>query len=213
MLTPQENTKRTQALMETAPVIPVLVVENAAFAQGLAGALVRGGLPVLEVTLRTPAALDAIEAMTHVTGGIVGAGTVLTPSDVAAAKEAGAQFAVSPGVTDELLHAAAAADLPLLAGAVTASEVMALLSKGYQTAKFFPAGSSGGPSAIKDLNAPLPAMKFCPTGGVSPTNATDYLSLPNVACVGGSWVAPKDAIAAQDWDRIEELASQAAQLG
>ncbi|WP_049645333.1 bifunctional 4-hydroxy-2-oxoglutarate aldolase/2-dehydro-3-deoxy-phosphogluconate aldolase [Candidatus Rhodobacter oscarellae] len=211
-MTPEENNARTLEIMRKAPVIPVLVVEDAATASPLAKALVAGGLPVLEVTLRTPAALDAIRAMAEVPGGIVGAGTVLSAADVAAAKAAGATFAVSPGATPALLEACAAADLPLLAGAVTASEVMALLERGYQTGKFFPAGSSGGAAALKGLGAPLPQMTFCPTGGVSPGNAADYLKLANVACVGGSWVAPKDMVAAGDWAGIEALARDAAGL-
>jgi 2-dehydro-3-deoxyphosphogluconate aldolase/(4S)-4-hydroxy-2-oxoglutarate aldolase len=178
----------------------------------LAEALVAGGLPVLEVTLRTPAALEAIKAMAEVPGGIVGAGTVLTSADARAAREAGARFAVSPGATPALLEACADEELPLLAGAVTASEVMALLERGYRTGKFFPAGTSGGAPALKALSSPLPQMTFCPTGGVSLANAPDYLSLPNVACVGGSWVAPKDLVAAGDWAGIEALARDAAAL-
>ena len=178
----------------------------------LAAALVAGGLPVLEVTLRTEAALDAIRAMAAVPGGIVGAGTVLNQRDAEAAKSAGAGFAVSPGATPGLLEACAALDLPLLAGAVTASEVMALLERGYRTAKFFPAGTSGGAPALKALAAPLPQMTFCPTGGVSLANAPGYLALPNVACVGGSWVAPQELIAAGDWAQIEALAREAATL-
>jgi 2-dehydro-3-deoxyphosphogluconate aldolase/(4S)-4-hydroxy-2-oxoglutarate aldolase len=212
MLTAEQNNAMTLEIMQAAPVIPVLVIEDAAQARPLAEALVAGGLPVLEVTLRTPAALEAIKAMAEVPGGIVGAGTVLTSADARAAREAGARFAVSPGATPALLEACADEELPLLAGAVTASEVMALLERGYRTGKFFPAGTSGGAPALKALSSPLPQMTFCPTGGVSLANAPDYLSLPNVACVGGSWVAPKDLVAAGDWAGIEALARDAAAL-
>ena len=211
-MTPREISRDTLALCRRAPVIPVLVVEDADHAAALAQALVSGGLPVLEVTLRTPAALDVIREMARVDGGVVGAGTVLTPQDVEAAKAAGAKFAVSPGATDHLLDAVEAHDLPLLPGAATATEAMQLLERGYSVQKFFPAEASGGAPALKAIGAPLPQITFCPTGGVSPSNVADYLSLENVACVGGSWVAPKDAMAAGDWTRIETLASQAAAL-
>jgi 2-dehydro-3-deoxyphosphogluconate aldolase/(4S)-4-hydroxy-2-oxoglutarate aldolase len=190
----------------------VLVIEDASTAGALAQALVAGGLPVLEVTLRTPAALDAIRAMADVPGGIVGAGTLLTPEDVAAAKAAGAQFGVAPGATDRLLDACEAADLPLLPGAATASEAMALLERGYTVQKFFPAEANGGVPALKAIGAPIPQVRFCPTGGVSLKNAPEYLALSNTLCVGGSWVAPKDAVASGDWARIEELARAAAAL-
>ena len=212
MLNGDSNTQLTREIMDKAPVIPVLVLKDAAMAEPLAEALVAGGLPVLEVTLRTEAALDAIRAMSQVPGGIVGAGTVLSRADVEAAKDAGATFAVSPGATPTLIDACAACDLPLLAGAVTASEVMALLERGYRTAKFFPASSSGGAAALKALAAPLPQMTFCPTGGISASTATDYLSLPNVACIGGSWVAPGDLMARGDWSGIEALARTASHL-
>jgi len=212
MLTPEQNTIATRDIMALAPVIPVLVVDDPASAQALAKALVAGGLPALEVTLRTASALDAIDAMAGVAGGTVGAGTVLTAADAKAAKDAGAQFAVSPGATPDLLSACADLDLPLLAGAVTASEIMALLAQGYRTAKFFPAATSGGAGALKSLAAPLPQMTFCPTGGIGADDAAAYLGLPNVACVGGSWVAPKKLVAASDWGGIEALARDAAAL-
>lgn len=196
-----------------APIIPVLVVEDAATAAPLAEALVAGGLPALEVTLRTPAALDAIRAMAAVPGGHVGAGTLVTPEDVRAAKAAGATFGVSPGATDALIAACEAEDLPLLAGAATASEAMRMLERGYDMLKFFPAEASGGAPALKAIGGPLPQISFCPTGGVSPQNAETYLSLPNVSCAGGSWVAPKDLIANADWAGIETLARDAAGLG
>jgi 2-dehydro-3-deoxyphosphogluconate aldolase/(4S)-4-hydroxy-2-oxoglutarate aldolase len=211
-MTPQHASLRAREIAALAPIIPVLVVEDAAHAQPLAMALVAGGLPALEVTLRTPAALDVIREMAKVPGGVVGAGTLLTPADVQAAKEAGAQFGVSPGATDRLLAACEEADLPLLPGAATASEAMRLLERGYTMLKFFPAEASGGAPALKAIGAPIPQIAFCPTGGVSMKNANDYLSLPNVLCAGGSWVAPKDAVESGDWTRIESLAREAAAL-
>ena len=151
--------------------------------------------------------------MAAVPGGAVGAGTLLTPADVKAAKAAGATFGVSPGATDELLAAAEAEGLPMLPGAATATEAMRLLSRGYDMLKFFPAEASGGAPALKSLASPLPQITFCPTGGVSPGNAMDYLSLPNVICAGGSWVAPSDLVAKGDWAGIEALARDAAKLG
>ncbi|WP_305969835.1 MULTISPECIES: bifunctional 4-hydroxy-2-oxoglutarate aldolase/2-dehydro-3-deoxy-phosphogluconate aldolase [unclassified Mameliella] len=211
-MTPQDASQSNEALCRIAPVIPVLVVDDVATARPLAEALVAGGLPVLEVTLRTPVALDAIREMAKVEGGIVGAGTLLTPQDVAAAKEAGAKFGVSPGATDRLLQACEDADLPLLPGAATSSEAMRLLERGYSVQKFFPAEANGGVPALKSIGAPIPQVRFCPTGGVSPSNAPDYLALSNTLCVGGSWVAPKDAVAKGDWARIEDLARKAAAL-
>ena len=203
---------RTREICAMAPIVPVLVVDDAAQARPLAEALVAGGLPALEVTLRTPAALDAIHAMAQVPGGVVGAGTLITPADVRAAKEAGAQFGVSPGATDALVAACEAEGLPLLPGAATASEAMRLLEQGYNMQKFFPAEAAGGAPALKAIGAPLPQIKFCPTGGVSARNAGDYLSLPNVICAGGSWVAPKQMVLDGDWMGIEKLAREAAQL-
>jgi len=211
-MTPEDASRQTADLCRLAPVIPVLVIDDAGHAAELARALVAGGLPVLEVTLRTPAALDAIRAMSEVEGGIVGAGTLLTPADVEAAREAGALFGVSPGATDRLLDAAEAADLPLLPGAATATEAMRLLERGYTMQKFFPAEASGGAKALGALASPLPQIAFCPTGGVSLKNAPDYLALPNTLCVGGSWVAPTTCVAARDWDEIERLAAEAAGL-
>ncbi len=204
--------QRTREICALAPIVPVLVVDDAAHARPLASALVAGGLPALEVTLRTPAALDAIRAMADVPGGVVGAGTLINPEDVRAAKAAGAQFGVSPGATDALIAACEAEDLPLLPGAATASEAMALLEKGYDMLKFFPAEASGGAPALKAIGAPLPQITFCPTGGVSPSNARDYLSLANVICAGGSWVAPKRMVKNGDWVGIETLAREAARL-
>ena len=212
-LTAQDACKMNREVCELAPIVPVLVVNDATKARPLAEALVAGGLPALEVTLRTPAALDAIRAMADVLGGVVGAGTLVTPQDVKNAKAAGAKFGVSPGATDSLIKACEDEGLPLLAGAVTATEAMKMLEKGYDLLKFFPAGTSGGAAAIKAIGGPLPQITFCPTGGVSAANAMDYLSLPNVICAGGSWVAPADLVAAGKWDEIEALAREASKLG
>lgn len=211
-MTPQTASEKSRELCLLAPVIPVLVVDDAAFAVPLAKALVAGKLPVLEVTLRTDAALDVIREMATVQGGVVGAGTLLTPKDVEDAKAAGAQFGVSPGATDLVLDACEANDLPLLPGTATASEAMRLLERGYTVQKFFPAEANGGAAALKAIGAPIPQVSFCPTGGVSLKNANDYLSLSNTLCVGGSWVAPKDKVVAGDWDGITALALEASQL-
>ena len=211
-MTPAEQSIKAAEICRLAPVVPVIVVEDLSHAANLAKALVAGGLPALEVTLRTPVALDAIRAMAEVEGGVVGAGTLLTPADVKAAKAAGARFGVSPGATERLLEACAEYDLPLLPGAATASEIMALLEKGYTVQKFFPAEQAGGAAYLKSISSPIPQVKFCPTGGISLKNARDYLSLSNILCVGGSWVAPKDALARGDWAAITTLAAEAASL-
>ena len=211
-MTPAEQSAAARKICALAPIVPVIVVKEIAHAVPLAQALVKGGLPALEVTLRTPCALDAIRAMADVEGGVVGAGTLITPADVKAAKAAGAKFGVSPGATDTLVKACEDEGLPLLPGAVTASEVMALLEKGFEMLKFFPAATSGGAAAIKALGGPLPQVTFCPTGGISLSNAGDYLSLKNVACAGGSWVAPDNLVQAGDWAGIEALAREAAAL-
>ncbi|TPE52290.1 bifunctional 4-hydroxy-2-oxoglutarate aldolase/2-dehydro-3-deoxy-phosphogluconate aldolase [Amaricoccus solimangrovi] len=211
-MTPKDASAFAKEICGLAPVVPVIVVDDLAHAVPLATALVAGGLPVLEVTLRTPVALDVVKAMKQVSGGIVGAGTLLTPDDVRAAKEAGAEFGVSPGVTDELLDACEEAELPLLGGTATISEAMFMLSRGYDVAKFFPAEVNGGAPALKAFNGPLPQMNYCPTGGVSPKNAASYLSLPNVMCVGGSWVCDKALMAGGKWDEIEALAREASKL-
>lgn len=211
-MTPQDASLETEKLCRLAPVIPVLVIDDVAHARPLAEALVAGGLPVLEVTLRTPCALEVIREMAKVEGGVVGAGTLLTPADVTAAVEAGAKFGVTPGTTDLLLDAVEAADLPTLPGAATASEALRLLERGYTVQKFFPAEANGGVPALKAIGAPIPQVRFCPTGGVSPKNAESYLALSNTLCVGGSWVAPKDMMIAGDWAGIEALAREAASL-
>ena len=211
-MTPQQASIKAAEVCALAPVVPVLVVDDAAQAQDLAKALITGGLPALEVTLRTEAALDVIREMAKVEGGVVGAGTLLTAADVEAAKEAGATFGVAPGATDMLLDACEANDLPLLPGTATSTEAMRLLERGYTVQKFFPAEANGGAKALKAIGSPLPQIKFCPTGGVSLKNANDYLSLSNTLCVGGSWVAPKDKVDAGDWAGITALAKEASQL-
>ena len=211
-MTPKDQSAYCRDLALRAPVIPVITVSDPDTAVPLAEALVAGGLPVLEVTLRTPVALDAIKAMGAVPGAVVGAGTVLSPADLRAAKAAGAWFAVSPGSSAALIEASVSEALPLLPGGVTATEVMALIHRGYTMAKFFPAEASGGAASVKALGAPLPQIAFCPTGGVTPDNARDYLALPNVVCVGGSWMLPGEKIASGDWDGVERLARTAAAL-
>jgi 2-dehydro-3-deoxyphosphogluconate aldolase/(4S)-4-hydroxy-2-oxoglutarate aldolase len=209
---PLQSSMRAAEICALAPIVPVIVIEDLAHARPLAQALVAGGLPALEVTLRSEIAIEAIAEMAQVEGAVVGVGTLLTSMDVAAAVEAGAQFGVSPGATDRLLDAAIEAGLPMLPGAATASEVMALLEKGYTVLKFFPAEASGGTAALKAIGAPIPQVGFCPTGGITPQNAASYLALPNVLCAGGSWVAPKAMMEAGDWAGITALAKVAAAL-
>jgi len=211
-MTPQQASRETRQICSLAPVVPVLVIDDLAHARPLAEALVAGGLPALEVTLRTPVALQAIAEMAQVKGGVLGAGTLLSHADVAEAKAAGAVFGVSPGATDALLSACEEEGLPLLPGAATASEAMALLERGYDAQKFFPAEAAGGAPALKSIGAPLPQIAFCPTGGISLEKAPSYLGLSNTLCVGGSWVAPRAMMEAGDWAGIETLARQAASL-
>lgn len=211
-MTPAQQSAEAARICRLAPVVPVLVIEDLAHARPLAEALVKGGLPALEVTLRTPCALDAIRAMAEVPGGIVGAGTLLTPADVKAAKAAGATFGVSPGATDRIIAACEDEGLPLLPGAATATEIMVLLEKGYTVQKFFPAEQAGGAAYLKSIGSPISQVSFCPTGGISLKIAPDYLSLKTILCVGGSWVAPKDAMAKGDWAAITRLAVEAAAL-
>jgi 2-dehydro-3-deoxyphosphogluconate aldolase/(4S)-4-hydroxy-2-oxoglutarate aldolase len=202
-----------EAIMRMCPVIPVLVIEKLEHAAPLARALVAGGLKVLEVTLRTPAALEAISIMSAAAPeAVVGAGTVLNPRDLDNAVAVGAKFIVSPGLTEPLAKAAASARVPLLPGVASATDIMKGLDLGLTHFKFFPAETSGGVPAIKALGGPFGDVLFCPTGGIGPKNAPDYLALPNVLCVGGSWVAPKDALVAGDWDKVTELAAGAAAL-
>lgn len=201
------------SVLDLAPVVPVVVVDDHADAVPLARALVAGGLPAIEVTLRTPVALDAIRAIAgEVPGAVVGAGTVITPDQVGEVVAAGARFLVSPGWTDVLLDAMRSSGVPFLPGVSTTSEVVALLERGVREMKFFPAEAAGGTAYLKALAAPLPQARFCPTGGIGPGSAPDYLALPNVGCVGGSWMLPKDAVAGRDWGRVEALAREAAAL-
>ena len=208
--------KRQQALAHTlglGPVVAVVVVERLADAVPMAKALVAGGVRAIEVTLRTPVALDAMRAIAaEVEGAHVGAGTVITPADLAAAERAGARFAVSPGATATLVAAAADSALPWLPGVATASEAMAALERGHRHLKLFPAEAAGGTALLRGLHGPLPGLRFCPTGGITPASAGNYLALPNVACVGGSWLTPADRMAAGDWPRIEALAREATAL-
>ncbi|MCX5114491.1 bifunctional 4-hydroxy-2-oxoglutarate aldolase/2-dehydro-3-deoxy-phosphogluconate aldolase [Streptomyces sp. NBC_00378] len=203
----------TSSVLDLAPVVPVVVLEDAADAVPLARALVAGGLPAIEVTLRTAAALDAIRAIAaEVPDAVVGAGTVISVRNVADTVAAGARFLVSPGWTDRLLDAMKASGVPFLPGVSTTSEVVALLERGVTEMKFFPAEAAGGTAYLKALSAPLPQARFCPTGGISLASAPSYLALPNVGCVGGSWMVPADAVAAKDWARVERLAGEAAAL-
>ena len=195
-----------------APVIPVLTIDRIEDAQPLARALVAGGLPALEITLRTGVALEAIAAIAEVEGAMAGVGTLLTALQVKNAKASGATFGVSPGATHTLISATNEFDLPLLPGAATATEAMSLLEQGFTFQKFFPAEAAGGASALGALAGPLPQITFCPTGGITPKNAKDYLALPNTLCVGGSWIAPKALIVAGAWDEITKIARRAAGL-
>ncbi|MGK5696556.1 bifunctional 4-hydroxy-2-oxoglutarate aldolase/2-dehydro-3-deoxy-phosphogluconate aldolase [Streptomyces sp. URMC 128] len=201
------------SVLDLAPVVPVVVIEDAGDAVPLARALVAGGLPAIEVTLRTPAALEAIRRIAgQVPEAVVGAGTVISAEQVAATVAAGARFLVSPGWTDVLLEAMRGSGVPFLPGVSTTSEVVALLERGVREMKFFPAEAAGGTAYLRSLAGPLPQARFCPTGGIGPASAPDYLGLPNVACVGGSWMLPQDAVAARDWGRVETLAREAAAL-
>ncbi|MET8643397.1 bifunctional 4-hydroxy-2-oxoglutarate aldolase/2-dehydro-3-deoxy-phosphogluconate aldolase [Streptomyces sp. NPDC004675] len=213
MTSPLPPSPSAVPVLDLAPVVPVVVVADAADAVPLARALVAGGLPAIEVTLRTPAGLDAIRAIAaEVADAVVGAGTVITPAQVSDSVAAGARFLVSPGWTDALLAAMQASGVPFLPGVSTTSEVVALLERGVREMKFFPAQASGGTAYLSSLAGPLPQARFCPTGGIGPANAPDYLALPNVGCVGGTWMLPQDAIEAKDWARVERLAREAAGL-
>ncbi len=205
--------KGVETILKTAPVIPVMVIENVADAVPLARALVKGGLPVLEITLRTKAALECIRAIiAEVDGAIVGAGTVLDGKKLKETEHLGCAFAVSPGFTAALLDAAEDVLVPLLPGSASASECMALMERGYRFQKFFPAEAAGGASFLASLASPLPQVSFCPTGGITLETAPRYLKLGNVITIGGSWMAPKKLIEAKDWAAIEKLAREAAKL-
>lgn len=200
-------------ILAISPVVPVLTIEDAAYAVPLARALLEGGIGVVEVTLRTAAGLEAIAAMAAgVPDMVVGAGTVLTATQYRAVEEAGARFVVSPGSSALVLEAAAASTVPFLPGAATPSEVLALLERGFRWQKFFPAEPAGGIPMLKAIGAPVPDVRFCPTGGIDLANAADYLALSNVVCVGGSWLTPPAALRAEDWPQITKLAAEAAAL-
>ena len=211
-----QTAQKTEPLLEIMrgqPVIPVLKIDRLEDAVPLARALAQGGLPAIEITLRTPVGLEAIRlAAAEVPDAIVGAGTILNAAQFAAAEEAGARFIVSPGTTDELIDAASNSAVPMLPGAATPSEIMTALQRGYKVLKFFPAEQSGGASYLKALSSPLAEVRFCPTGGIGADNASAYLGLPNVICVGGSWVAPDRLLAEGAWDEIERLAREASAL-
>lgn len=207
------KTESLLAILGGQPVIPVVLIDDLKDAVPLARALARGGLPAIEITLRTSAALDAIRLVAaDVPEAIVGAGTVLNPRQYNEAVDAGARFLVSPGTTMELLDGARGSAIPFLPGAATPSEVMALREEGYSLLKFFPAEQAGGAAFLNALSSPLAGISFCPTGGITAANAPDYLGLSNVICVGGSWVAPKNLIETGNWDAITALATEATKL-
>jgi len=209
----RQKQAQVEATLRLAPVVAVVVIDELADAVPLARALVGGGIRAIEVTLRTPVALDAVRAIgAEVEGAVVGAGTLLAPKDIAAAEAAGARFGVSPGVTPALLDAADASALPYLPGAATATEAMQLFERGYTFQKFFPATPAGGPEYLRALASPLPGIRFCPTGGISAHSAREWLALPNVVCVGGSWLSTGALLRSGDWRRIEALAREAAAL-
>ena len=203
---PSALADRIKEFMGLSPIIPVIEIDNPEHAEPLASALMDGGISIVEVTLRTPAALEAIERFAKIPDLAVGAGTLLVPAHVKSVVEAGARFGVSPGATEELIESCREADLPILPGAATVSEMMRLSDMGLFHQKFFPAEASGGIPALKSIAAPLPHLFFCPTGGVSKLTVENYLALPNVLCVGGSWIAPRNLIREQDWGTIAENA-------
>lgn len=201
-------------IMDTSPVVPVLVIENAKDALPLAKSLVKGGLKVLEITLRTDAALEAIKIIRgEVPDAIVGAGTVTNAKTLQAAEKAGSQFFVSPGISDSLIDAAKYSSVPLLPGIATPTEAMRLFEMGFNALKFFPAEAAGGTAMLKAISGPLPQLDFCPTGGINPQNAPNYLALNNVRCIGGSWMAPAKMVAEHQWDEITKMAKIATNLG
>jgi len=211
--TPEHRTAAVDTILRQAPVLPVLSIERLEDAVPLARSLVAGGLPVLEVTLRSPIALAAIAAIrAEVPAAIVGAGTVLTPADLAAVTAAGAAFAISPGASEELYSAAQGAAIPFIPAIATASELMRGLAHGHRRFKFFPARAAGGTDALKAFAGPFPQAAFCPTGGIDADSAAAYLALDNVVTVGGSWMVPADALQARDWARIAALAADCTRL-
>jgi 2-dehydro-3-deoxyphosphogluconate aldolase/(4S)-4-hydroxy-2-oxoglutarate aldolase len=210
----EQKQAQVEATLRLAPVVAVVVIEALANAVPLARALASGGIKAIEVTLRTPVALDAIRAIAgEVEDAVAGAGTLLSPKDIAAAEKAGARFGVSPGSTPGLLDAADDSSLPYLPGAATATEAMCLLERGYRLQKFFPATQAGGPDYLRALASPLPGIRFCPTGGITAASAREWLALPNVVCVGGSWLSTAKLVHSGDWAAIQALARGAAALG
>lgn len=203
-----------EQVVKVAPVIPVMVVDRLADAVPLAQALYNGGLKVLEITLRTPVALDAIRAMVDALpeDAVIGAGTIITPEDLRKAIDAGSTFLVSPGTTTRLIDAALESGVPILPGVASPTEAMHLLERGITHQKFFPAEAAGGVAMLKSIGGPLPQITFCPTGGINLAKAPEYLALANVACVGGTWMAPKELVKAGRWEEIEKLAREAASL-
>ncbi|WP_258804389.1 bifunctional 4-hydroxy-2-oxoglutarate aldolase/2-dehydro-3-deoxy-phosphogluconate aldolase [Pseudarthrobacter sp. NS4] len=200
-------------VLHVSPVIPVVTIDEPQYAVPLARALADGGVRIIELTLRTDSALESLKRIANeVPDILLGAGTILTPGQADAAVAAGAQFLVSPGVTPSLLDHMLALDVPVLPGVATVGEVMAVLERGLDTMKFFPAGPAGGPEYLAAIGAPIPQVRFCPTGGISLNSAPGYLALPNVSCVGGSWLTPRSAIENQDWQQITQLAQGAASL-
>jgi len=204
-------TASIKEIMNTSPVIPVMVINTLEQAVPLANALVEGGLTVLEITMRTPVALDAIKKIkAEVPDAIVGAGTVINTETLKQAVDAGSEFLVSPGITENLVNAALQSGIPILPGVTSPGDVMRLMEKNITEMKFFPAEAAGGIPMLKSISGPLPQATFCPTGGINPKNAVDYLALKNVACVGGSWMAPAELVDAEKWDEIRSLATDAA---
>ena len=207
------SSPRDGSVLDVVPVMPVVVVDSASDAVSIAKALVAGGLPAIELTLRTTAALDAIRAISdEVPGILVGAGTIVKPGQAKLAMDAGAQFLVSPGVTGSLLHAMQDSGLPFLPGVATVSEVLAALEAGITELKFFPAEAAGGAAFLKSVAGPVPTARFCPTGGITELTAPSYLGLPNVGCVGGTWLTPAEALRDHDWARVTRLASDSTYL-
>jgi len=212
-VTTEARATTAQDVVALSPVIPVVVIQDAGTAVPLAKALLRGGVGVIEITLRTPAGMESIEQVAHeVPDMVVGAGTVVSPGQVQAVVDAGAAFLVTPGAPGALLDAALEPGLPLLAGASTITEMMRLAERGLEIMKFFPAEASGGRDYLAAVAGPLPQLRFCPTGGVTASTAADYLALPSVACVGGSWLTPSSAVREGRWDVVEQLARQASSL-
>ncbi len=209
----QQNIQKLESICASAPVIPVLTLNNAEEAMGIGKALVDGGLVVLEITLRSDYGLTAIKQLKQaLPNAIIGAGTVITPEQYEQCVEAGADFIVSPGYTQELLNYGATSSVPLLPGIGSVSEAMQAMSQGYRRFKLFPAAVVGGVNFLKSIGGPISELKFCPTGGIKPDNASTYLALDNVMCVGGTWLTPAELVAAKDWQAIEALAKQASAL-